>query len=356
MDQATHDMLKDSVHAWCARNEKRLEALEHGRFDAMLFGELDEMGVLHMLHDPGMRDALPLAAATVHAFAAHSASLALLVAQQNMAGFLMGSVGAPVPQGWASLPLYDAPAEWAHQITLTLKGDARVLDGTWTSLPALPTAELTLLPVGEGDGFALVELDLRKPPPGVFRGEPAVTLGLRACPVGDLTFATVTLPRAAVVAEGAAARDQFERLWSQAGVYMQAIRAAVLAKSYANALAYAKVRSQGGKLIIDHSNVRRMLANLAAASARFDACWRDACTAFTPGAPLDPGHTAAFIACAQELPRLASDGIQLLGGNGYMEDYGQERLFRDAKMLELVLGRPASRMLALWEGIAEPRS
>jgi alkylation response protein AidB-like acyl-CoA dehydrogenase len=349
MDQSTLDMLRDSVHAWCARNQKRLEALEHGRFDAMLFGELDEMGVLHMLHDASMRDALPMAAETVHAFAAHSASLALLVAQQNMAGYLMGSVGARVPLGWASLPLYDAPGEWAHQIGVAAKGDARVLDGTWTSLPALPMAELTLLPVGDGDAFALVELDLRKPPPGLFRSEPAVTLGLRACPVGDLTFATVALPRAAVIAEGAAAREQFERLWSQAGIYMQAIRAALLAKSYATALEYAKVRVQGGKVILEHTHVRRMLANLALASARFGTAWRDACAAFQTEKALTAGHAAAFIACTQELPRLASDGIQLLGGNGYMEDYGQERLFRDAKQLELVLGRPVSLMLAAWE-------
>ena len=31
--------------------------------------------------------------------------------------------------------------------------------------------------------------------------------------------------------------------------------------------------------------------------------------------------------------------VQLLGGNGYMEDYGQERAMRDAKQAQFFFGR-----------------
>ena len=32
------------------------------------------------------------------------------------------------------------------------------------------------------------------------------------------------------------------------------------------------------------------------------------------------------------------DGVQLLGGNGYMKDYGQEKRLRDAKQAQALLG------------------
>ena len=33
-----------------------------------------------------------------------------------------------------------------------------------------------------------------------------------------------------------------------------------------------------------------------------------------------------------------SDGIQILGGYGYMKDYGQEKRYRDARMVQALLG------------------
>lgn len=47
---------------------------------------------------------------------------------------------------------------------------------------------------------------------------------------------------------------------------------------------------------------------------------------------------------ANVLPWLTSDGIQLLGGVGYMEDYPQERRYRDAKQCEFYWGIRRSKI------------
>lgn len=352
METSTQDMLRESITAWCARNEKRLEALEHGGYDASLFGELDALGVLHILHDASMRDALPLVAEAAHAFAYRSPSLALLVVQQNLAAYLLGMSDAPVPAGWAALPMYDDPAEWPHQVQARPQDGGWSIDGTWGSLPAVPYAAQALLPVAHGEAFALLDIDLHHAPPGVRQGDRAVTLGLRACPLGDLTFTRAAVPGSAVLSDGPQARERIARLWSQAEVCIQAIRSAVIARSYATAHEYAKVRRQGGKIILEHTIVRKLLSGLALGSARHESAWRDACSALPSDARLPAPRLAAFVQCAGELPRLASDGVQLLGGNGYMEDYGQERLFRDAKQLEMVFGRPQGRAFDTWESLA----
>ena len=42
---------------------------------------------------------------------------------------------------------------------------------------------------------------------------------------------------------------------------------------------------------------------------------------------------------------MTEDGIQVLGGNGYMEDYGQEKRFRDARQAQTLLGLVPRRKL-----------
>jgi alkylation response protein AidB-like acyl-CoA dehydrogenase len=45
--------------------------------------------------------------------------------------------------------------------------------------------------------------------------------------------------------------------------------------------------------------------------------------------------------------KLTTDGVQVLGDNGYMKDYGQENRFRDAKHLQAFLGLAPLRKLGL---------
>jgi alkylation response protein AidB-like acyl-CoA dehydrogenase len=42
---------------------------------------------------------------------------------------------------------------------------------------------------------------------------------------------------------------------------------------------------------------------------------------------------------------VTTDGIQILGGYGYMKDYGQEKRFRDAKQLNTLLGLSPMRKI-----------
>jgi alkylation response protein AidB-like acyl-CoA dehydrogenase len=55
---------------------------------------------------------------------------------------------------------------------------------------------------------------------------------------------------------------------------------------------------------------------------------------------IEPVATALFVRAKERAARAATDGVQLLGGYGYMEEYGQERCMRDAKQAQYLLGRP----------------
>jgi alkylation response protein AidB-like acyl-CoA dehydrogenase len=48
--------------------------------------------------------------------------------------------------------------------------------------------------------------------------------------------------------------------------------------------------------------------------------------------------SAAALHIAELSCNATSDGIQILGGYGYMKDYGQEKRYRDARMVQALLG------------------
>ncbi len=142
-------------------------------------------------------------------------------------------------------------------------------------------------------------------------------------------------------------------LWSQAEVLILAIRAGILGQSYSVARDYAAARWQGKKIIREHSLIERMLGDLYAARCAAEESWRMMSATVVAGEPLTVGQMGVSLHFAAWLPRLASDGIQLLGGYGYMEELGQERLFRDAKQCEMLLGHPQAKCFSLWR--REPR-
>jgi len=66
---------------------------------------------------------------------------------------------------------------------------------------------------------------------------------------------------------------------------------------------------------------------------------------------LDEGKTlrkdcaGAILYCAEQATKVALDAIQLLGGNGYINDYPTGRLLRDAKLYEIGAGTSEIRRM-----------
>ncbi len=48
-----------------------------------------------------------------------------------------------------------------------------------------------------------------------------------------------------------------------------------------------------------------------------------------------------------------TDGIQVLGGYGYMKDYGQEKRFRDAKQIQSLMGITHLRRLEFMQRVID---
>ncbi|MCI2808200.1 isovaleryl-CoA dehydrogenase [Eoetvoesiella caeni] len=62
---------------------------------------------------------------------------------------------------------------------------------------------------------------------------------------------------------------------------------------------------------------------------------------------------ALILYCAENATRMAGEGIQILGGNGYINDYPAGRLWRDAKLYEIGAGTSEIRRMLIGRELFE---
>ncbi|MFW6197351.1 MAG: acyl-CoA dehydrogenase family protein, partial [Myxococcota bacterium] len=185
---------------------------------------------------------------------------------------------------------------------------------------------------GAGGEVGLILLDASTP--GLRIHEPLRTLGMRGNPVADVVLDRVRVePWRLLSRDGRRLlRQEHDRLRDA----VAALCAGVVASSAEAAIAYARERYQGGCFIIEHPEVRRMISELVADR---DQCL-DAVEQLATGGLPEPRATHLFLNAKEAAARATCDGVQLLGGYGYMEDYGQERRMRDGQQARALLGRP----------------
>jgi alkylation response protein AidB-like acyl-CoA dehydrogenase len=241
------------------------------------------------------------------------------------------------PAQEASLP---QAASDRNGYALTGKLDYLVL-GNFSNRALIPAR------VAGGKGYSLFLVDLNGK--GVVKSDPIFSLGLHACPIIDITL------------DGASARmvgeeGEGEKYFEAASLLMHAgaaaMNAGIMRGSLKEAVEYTKEREQGGRAVVNWSEVRMLLANMVIRSRVAELCVTQTCTAID-GNLEDWGQMS--VASALHVHDLAceavTDGVQLLGGNGYMKDYGQEKRYRDARQVQALLGLVPLRKLALIKGM-----
>jgi isovaleryl-CoA dehydrogenase len=121
----------------------------------------------------------------------------------------------------------------------------------------------------------------------------------------------------------------------------------IMAASLDVAVPYVRERKQFGQAIGTFELIQGKLADMYAA---LNACRS---YAYTVAAACDRAEAtrkdaaACILYCAEAATRSALDAIQLLGGNGYINDYPTGRLLRDAKLYEIGAGTSEIRRMLI---------
>ena len=168
--------------------------------------------------------------------------------------------------------------------------------------------------------------------PGISRGKPLEKIGQRAYNQAELIFEDVVLPRELLVVEPGEYKHAAQGIFCAAGAAMGAIFTGCARSAYELALDYAHERKQGGTTILQHQSVKTRLFHMFRKVELARALNRRV-YAFNLSQPV-PASIASIstkVTSTQTAFEVASEAIQIFGGNGLTHEYPIEKIFRDAR-------------------------
>jgi isovaleryl-CoA dehydrogenase len=236
------------------------------------------------------------------------------------------------------------------QLKAVRRGDAYVLDGRKMWITNGPEADVLVVYAKtnpEAGARGISAFIIEKGYKGFAPAQKLDKLGMRGSSTSELVFDGCEVPAENLLGtENQGVKVlmsglDFERVVLSGGPL------GIMAAALDVAIPYVRERKQFGQAIGTFELVQGKLADMYAA---FNA---SRSYAYTVAAACDRGdHTrkdaaACILFCAEAATRAASDAVQLLGGNGYINDYPTGRLLRDAKLYEIGAGTSEIRRMLI---------
>jgi alkylation response protein AidB-like acyl-CoA dehydrogenase len=255
-------------------------------------------------------------------------------AEQESA-YLPAFTGEDVPAAALAVlepqPLFDP-----FELQTTARRDGRdwVLDGAKSLIARVSDCELFVVAAqAESVGPALFVVESSTAGLSV-EAEPA--MGLRAASTGRLLLDGVRLPDSAMLAEGEAAA--YEKCVQRARIAWCALSVGAAQAVLDYVIPYVKDRRAFGEAISNRQAVAFAVADIGIETEAMRLCTYRAASRADQGKELSREAALARRLCAAKAMKIGSDGVQLLGGHGYVKEHPVERWYRDLRAAGVMEG------------------
>ncbi len=239
-----------------------------------------------------------------------------------------------VPAALAVLEPHPLADPWALRSVARRSGDGFVLDGVKALVPRGADAEL-LVVAAELQDRGPVLLLVESGTPGI-TVVPEPAMGLRAAATATVHFDGVVLPAAALLGDGAPEVHA-------ACVHRSRIAWCALAVGCAQAvldyvIPYVNERTAFGEPISNRQAVAFMVADVGIELEGMRLTTLRAASRADQGKSFGREAALARVLCSREGMRIGSNGVQLLGGHGYVKEHPVERWYRDLRATGVMEG------------------
>jgi len=173
---------------------------------------------------------------------------------------------------------------------------------------------------------------------GVKVGPEEEKMGLQGAKSVSLEFDGVDLPPTALLGEPNNGLSLALSLMDGARVGAAAMAVGVGRAALTEALNYARGREQFGRPLVQFQGLQWKLADLATGLEAASLLTLKAAWLKDQGRPFSAAAAMAKKFATDTAMAAAQEGLQILGGYGYLKDYPLERLFRDAKAGQIYEG------------------
>lgn len=264
-------------------------------------------------------------------------AIGLYGSAEQEAKYLPPFTGEDVPAAALAIleprPLFD-PLEL--ETRARRKGGEWELSGVKSLLARAAECELFVVAAdAEGIGPALFVIESGAKGLSV-EAEPA--MGLRAAATGRLLLEKVKLPENALLGEGSFTAKQYAECVSRSRVAWSGLAVGTAQAVLDYVKPYVNDRQAFGEPISNRQGVAFAVSDIGIESDGMRLATYRAASRADRGEKFDREAAIARRLCAQKGMKIGSDGVQLLGGHGFVKEHPVERWYRDLRAAGVMEG------------------
>lgn len=238
----------------------------------------------------------------------------------------------------------DAGSDAASLRTRAVRdGDDYIVNGTKRFITNAPQAGIfTLMARTDPDnkgagGVSAFIVDAKSS--GIVLGKIDKKMGQRGAHTCDVIFDNCRVPAANLIGhkEGLGFKTAMKVL-DKGRIHISAVCVGVGQRILDDALTYAIDRKQFGQPIAEFQLIQAMLADSKAELYAAESMVLDAARKRDDGKNVSTEASCCKLFASEMVGRVADRAVQILGGAGYLADYGIERFYRDVRLFRLYEG------------------
>ncbi len=243
--------------------------------------------------------------------------------------------------------------------TATRDGDHYVVNGTKRYITNAPHSKIFTLmartnPADKGaGGVSAFIVDAQTP--GITLGKIDQKMGQKGAHTCDVIFDNVRVPAANIIGGPSQEGKGFKtamKVLEKGRIHVAAVCVGVAQRILDDALRYAVERKQFGQPIADFQLVQAMLADSKAELYAAECMTLDAARKRDEGLNVTTEASCSKMFASEMCGRVADRAVQILGGAGYLSEYGIERFYRDVRLFRLYEGTTQIQQIIIARNMA----
>jgi len=243
--------------------------------------------------------------------------------------------------------------------TATRDGDHYIVNGTKRYITNAPHSKIFTLmartnPADKGaGGVSAFIVDAKTP--GITLGKIDQKMGQKGAHTCDVIFDNVRVPAANIIGGPSQEGKGFKtamKVLEKGRIHVAAVCVGVAQRILDDALRYAVERKQFGQPIADFQLVQAMLADSKAELYAAECMTLDAARKRDEGRNVTTEASCSKMFASEMCGRVADRAVQILGGAGYLSDYGIERFYRDVRLFRLYEGTTQIQQIIIARNMA----
>ncbi len=227
------------------------------------------------------------------------------------------------------------------QTTAVLDGDEYVINGTKSFISNGPIAGIytVLASTKKSAGImGLTAFIVERDRPGVSIGKEEDKMGMRLSCTSEVIFDNVRIPKDHVLGRPNRGFKYIMETLDHSRAGVGSFGVGIAQRVVEEATKYAKQRRQFGQPVANFQSVQNLIADMEIKTQAARQMYLHAASLMDAGLPFTSESAIAKCFGTDTGMECAVNGVQVMGGYGYMKDYPMEKLMRDAKILQIYEG------------------